>query len=249
MVYKNEEQTLLSNISDIDPWIYYLIFIKLNKDHFSCGEIVYDLIKRLSKKYKLTLDKRGLNEKATLQIAITDSHATIVSNGIDIVYSEKPEELKGYKYFYSLISQDFKFELNDHVLKHTPKISKYIPNGPCPSYEIQDGDSCNKIGGQFGITEKQIEAFNSKSSSFKGTWGFKGCTPLQRGIICVNKGRDLLEVEFVDLFKLQESHWLSYFVTSCLNLGQTLADVDLEETLKFARKASIQMTSTQKVLS
>lgn len=62
-------------------------------------------------------------------------------------------------------------------------------DGRCAVYEVKSGDNCGTIGGQYGLTIEQIDNFNLKNStSFGGTWGFRGCQNLQPGRICVSKG-------------------------------------------------------------
>ncbi|KAJ2254356.1 hypothetical protein GGI13_002204 [Coemansia sp. RSA 455] len=66
-----------------------------------------------------------------------------------------------------------------------------IPNSDdsCCVYSVKSGDNCGLIGGMFGLTIDQIDALNNKdTTSFGGTWGFKGCTNLQPGNICISKG-------------------------------------------------------------
>ena len=64
-------------------------------------------------------------------------------------------------------------------------------DGRCAVYEVKAnvGDNCGKIGGQYGLTIDQINNFNFKSTtSFGGSWGFRGCQNLQPGKICISKG-------------------------------------------------------------
>jgi GH18 family chitinase len=63
------------------------------------------------------------------------------------------------------------------------------PDGSCAVYKVNKGDNCGAIGGQYGLTIDQINNFNFKNStSFRGTWGFRGCQNLQPGNICISKG-------------------------------------------------------------
>ncbi|KAJ2655056.1 hypothetical protein IWW48_005743 [Coemansia sp. RSA 1200] len=62
-------------------------------------------------------------------------------------------------------------------------------DGSCAVYAVKTGDNCGTIGGYYGLTIDQIDGFNLKdSTSFGGTWGYRGCSNLQPGNICISKG-------------------------------------------------------------
>lgn len=56
-------------------------------------------------------------------------------------------------------------------------------NGTCASYTVIQNDSCSSIGANNGLTNTQIENFNTQ------TWGWLGCADLQLGMnICLSTG-------------------------------------------------------------
>lgn len=56
-------------------------------------------------------------------------------------------------------------------------------NGTCASYTVIQNDSCSSIGANNGLTNTQIENFNTQ------TWGWLGCVDLQLGMnICLSTG-------------------------------------------------------------
>ncbi|KAG2172427.1 hypothetical protein INT43_004969 [Umbelopsis isabellina] len=56
-------------------------------------------------------------------------------------------------------------------------------NGTCATYTVIQNDSCNSIGANYGLTNAQIESFNTQ------TWGWLGCADLQlKANICLSKG-------------------------------------------------------------
>ncbi|KAG2172398.1 hypothetical protein INT43_004940 [Umbelopsis isabellina] len=62
-------------------------------------------------------------------------------------------------------------------------------DGSCANYTVIPNDNCGAIGGHYGLTIDQINNFNFKNTtSFGGTWGFRGCQNLQPGNICISKG-------------------------------------------------------------
>jgi spore germination protein YaaH len=56
-------------------------------------------------------------------------------------------------------------------------------DGSCSAYTVQPNDSCSSIGANNGLTNAQLESFNTK------TWGWLGCADLQLQLnICLSTG-------------------------------------------------------------
>lgn len=67
-------------------------------------------------------------------------------------------------------------------------------DGTCATYTVQDNDNCADIATQFSLAAKDIESFN------KATWGWAGCSRLQRDqVICLSKGNTPMPASISDV--------------------------------------------------
>ncbi|KAI1115627.1 killer toxin subunits alpha/beta [Nemania sp. NC0429] len=71
---------------------------------------------------------------------------------------------------------------------------KPSPDGTCATHVVASGEYCDLIAGSNGLTLKDLDTFNNKT-----TWGWSGCGNLQVGLkICLSKGNPPLPNSVAD---------------------------------------------------